>query len=120
MACSPLLTRNRSQWTSLAPRASRMILASAGLSSIRRIPGFLPPPSERTSLLLGRDGKEKCRTLSEFRGHPDSASGALHNSLANGKSHPGSWVLGGRVKAFKYSKDLLLVSRVDADSVILH
>src|SRR5271166_4675118 len=119
MARSPSEITSSSPSTPCSSSASRTSPTSAGLSSISRIEpsriaGFASPG------FSAGDRKVKCRAPSGLGLDPDSAAGALDNSLAYRETHPGSGVFGGAVKTLKNSKDLLLELRLDPDPVIPH
>src|SRR5690349_20188923 len=115
MAASPSRMTRSSPSTEWCRRASRTSPASAWLSSISSMnEGFFA-----VSLASGAwDCKVKRRTSSWFRFDPDTSAAAFHDSLANGEAHAGSRKIGGAVKTFEDTKDLLLILGLDADAVV--
>src|SRR5947209_19897789 len=118
-ARSPFGTMTSSHRIACSWNASRMRLASAGLSSITttEVKSGLEPCSV---VSCPGGSKEKRRTSSGLRFHPDAASCTFHDALADGQSHAGAWIVCGGMQALKHSKDLLLVSGVDTDPVVFN
>src|ERR1700728_2488812 len=119
IAFSPSFATINSPSIPYSSSASRTKMTSAGLSSTSRIETALC--SEAGWLASSNwDRKEKRCTPPELRLHPNSPSRPLGESLANCQAHAGAWILGGAVKPLEDSKDLLLVLRIDPDTIVLY
>src|ERR1035438_7974429 len=112
-------------------RASRVKRASAALSSTRRISTGLAVPVTSPMMLHlsflnhgcglfagSRNTKEKCRSMSGFRLHPDVAAVALFNFLADGEPDTSAGKLFLTVQALEQDENTLGVPRLDANAVI--
>src|SRR5580704_10081443 len=93
---------------------SRTSRASGRLSSASRRVSFRG--EERPGVLW--DGEEEGCSFSGLRLDPDSSAITFHDALANREPNAGTGVFLIVMEAFEYTKDFLLVLRVDTDSVI--
>src|SRR5580692_3499458 len=86
--------------------------------------GRLSSASRRVSLRgddwpgVLRDGEEEGCPFSGLRLDPDSSAITFHDALANREPNAGTGIFLIVMEAFEYTKNFLLVLRVDPDSVI--
>src|ERR1022692_1043506 len=128
-------SRTTFKWFQTRPdfRASWVKRTSPALSSTKRIsigpavpvmspmmihPNFLGHDSGL--LAVSRNTEEKCRSMSGCGLHPDLASVALHNFLADGEPDASAGKLFGTVQALEEDENALGVLRLDANAVITH
>src|SRR5579862_2665882 len=67
-----------------------------------------------------REGEVECCSFSRGGVDPDSSAIAFNHALANCESNAGPAVFLVAMKPFEYTKDILLVLRIDPDAVILN
>src|ERR1035438_9343213 len=128
-------SRTTFKWFQTRPdfRASRVSRTSAALSSTKRI--STGPAVPVTSPMMfhldflgrgfglragGRNTEQKCRSMSGFGFHPDLASMALYNLLADSEPDAGAGKLFGTVQALEQRENAVGVLRLDADAVVPH
>jgi hypothetical protein len=85
--------------------------------------GLYPRDLAFIPVLLHRcDGhrEQKVGTLAGFRLYPNAALGPLENAFTDGQSHSGPAGFCAVVEAFENAEDLVVICRINADTVILH
>src|SRR3569833_498399 len=73
---------------------------------------------------VGRLGRLQCETkrraAPSFGVHPDGATMALHDLLADSETDPSPWIFVACVESLKQNEDALGVLGLDANAVVAH